>query len=212
MNTSERVWTKDFIMISVINFFLSLVFYLLLVTMSGYATSTYHASTSQAGLVSSIFIVGILIGRLCIGRYIDHISYRKLLFTGLTLYTFSSALYFIQWGIPFLRVTRILHGITLGIAITAVTTIVALILPASRKGEGIGYFSLSTIIATAVGPFLAISLTQHISYNLIFFGCFALGIVSLVIALFAQIPAPAVQSIPKQTGSWKILEEIEKLR
>lgn len=64
MNQSERLWTKDFIIISAMNFFLTLVVYLLIVMMSGYATSTFNASTSQAGLISSIFMVGVLIGRL----------------------------------------------------------------------------------------------------------------------------------------------------
>lgn len=194
MNQSERLWTKDFIIISAMNFFLTLVVYLLIVMLSGYATSTFNASTSQAGLISSIFMVGVLIGRLFIGRYIEKIGYRKILFIGLILYTLSSVLYFIQIGIPFLILTRVIHGIMLGIAITATTTIVAFIIPASRKGEGIGYFSLSTIIATAVGPFLGILLAQHTSYNFIFFGCFALGIVSLVIALFAKIPKSVITS------------------
>lgn len=194
MNQSERLWTKDFIIISAMNFFLTLVVYLLIVMMSGYATSTFNASTSQAGLISSIFMVGVLIGRLFIGRYIEKIGYRKILFIGLVLYSLSSTLYFIQIGIPFLILTRIIHGIMLGIAITATTTIVAFTIPASRKGEGIGYFSLSTIIATAIGPFLGILLAQHTSYNFIFFGCFALGIVSLVIALFVNIPKPVFTS------------------
>jgi len=204
MNRTERLWTKDFIIISAMNFFLTLVVFLLIVMISGYATSTFNASTSQAGLISSIFIVGVLLGRLFIGRYIEKIGYRKILFLGLILYTLSSALYFIQIGIPFLILTRVIHGMMLGIAVTATTTIVALIIPGSRKGEGIGYFSLSTIIATAVGPFLGILLAQHTSYYFIFFGCFVLGIASMVIALFAKIPKPAGTANPgKESFSFK---------
>ena len=202
MSHSQRLWTKDFMIISAMNFFLTLVVYLLIVMMSGYATSTFDASASQAGLVSSIFMVGVLIGRLYIGRYIEKIGYRKILFIGLILFTLSSALYFIQTGISFLLLTRVIHGIMLGIAITGTSTIVAHIIPESRKGEGIGYFSLSTIIATAVGPFLGILLAQHTSYNFIFFGCFGLGIVSLIIALFAEIPKPAHTSTVKEKESF----------
>jgi predicted MFS family arabinose efflux permease len=209
MNHSHPLWTKDFLIISAVNFFLALVVYLLIVMMSGYATTTFDASPSQAGLVSSIFIVGVLIGRLFIGGYIEKIGYRKLLFIGLILYTLSSTLYFIQTGIPFLLLTRVIHGITLGIAITATTTIVAHIIPESRRGEGIGYFSLSTIIATAVGPFLGILLAQHTSYNFIFFGCFGLGIVSLSIALFATIPKTEQTSTPIEKESFSIKNFIE---
>ena len=40
----EKLWTKEFISISVVNFFLMLSMYLLLVTMATYATEEYNAS------------------------------------------------------------------------------------------------------------------------------------------------------------------------
>lgn len=63
----EPIWTKDFIIVSIINFVSILMFFLLMVTISSYAVDTYHVSTSIAGLVSSIFIIGSLIGRLGAG-------------------------------------------------------------------------------------------------------------------------------------------------
>ena len=43
-----------------------------------------------------------------------------------------------------------------GITSTATSTIVAAIIPMSRRGEGINYYGLSTSLAAAVGPFLGI--------------------------------------------------------
>jgi hypothetical protein len=54
----ERLWTKDFITVAVINLLLYLVFYLLMVTIASYAVDTFHTSTGTAGLVSGIFIIG----------------------------------------------------------------------------------------------------------------------------------------------------------
>ncbi|MFP3488846.1 MFS transporter, partial [Staphylococcus sp. SIMBA_130] len=69
-----KLWTKDFTITSVVNFFLTLVFYLLVVTIGIYAVDAYHASTSTAGLITGMFIIGSLIGRLFTGRYIDSIG------------------------------------------------------------------------------------------------------------------------------------------
>ena len=77
--SKERLWTKDFITVSVINFFIALIFYLLIVTIASYALDTFHTSTSMAGLVSGIFIIGALIGRLITGRIIDDVGSRKIL-------------------------------------------------------------------------------------------------------------------------------------
>lgn len=186
--SKSKLWTRDFIIVSGINFLLTLVFYLLIVIIGVYAVDEYHATTSQAGLVTGIFIVGTLIGRLFIGRSIDSIGRKRTLFIGLILYILSSALYFINLGIAFLLITRLLHGITLGIASTATGTIVAQIIPAARRGEGIGYYSMSATLATAIGPFVGLYMSQHTSTQIIFSLCLVLGIISLITAFFVYVP------------------------
>lgn len=183
-----KLWTKDFMIVSSINFFLTLVFYLLMVTIAVYAVEEFHASTSEAGLVTGIFIIGTLIGRLFIGRQIDAIGRRKALFIGLALFTLTTALYFVNFGIAFLLFNRFLHGVTLGIASTATGTIVAQIIPAVRKAEGIGYYTMSATLATAVGPFIGLFMSQHTSFQVIFSFCLALGIGSLMTAFSLSIP------------------------
>ncbi|MEK3806728.1 MFS transporter [Bacillus sp. FSL H8-0547] len=192
MNQS-KLWTKDFIVVSSINFFLTLIFYLLMVTIAVFAVDEYHASTSEAGLVTGIFIIGALIGRLFIGRLIASFSRKKILYTGLILFTITTSFYFFELGLGFLLANRLLHGITLGMASTATGTIVAQIIPASRKGEGIGYYSMSATLATAIGPFIGLYLSQHASFQTIFMFCVALGILSLLIAFFVTIPPLASQ-------------------
>lgn len=187
--SNPKLWTKDFIIVSSINFFLSLVFYLLIVIIGVYAVEEYHSTASQAGLVTGIFVIGTLIGRLFIGRSIDSIGMKKTMFIGLILYILTTSLYFIHAGIHFLLLNRFLHGIALGVASTAVGTIVARIIPAERKGEGIGYFSMSTTLATAIGPFIGLSMTQFTSYQMMFALCLVLGFISLITAVLVKIPA-----------------------
>ena len=156
----EKLWTKEFIIVSTINFLATLIFFLLLVTIASYAKSEFEASTSTAGLVSSIFIIGSLLGRLGAGRFIGVKGPTKILWIGLTFFTITSVLYFLANSIPLLLVNRLAQGIAVGIIGTATGTIVANILPRARKGEGIGYFSLSAILATAIGPFIGILLLK----------------------------------------------------
>lgn len=90
--SKSKLWTKDFIIVSTINFFLTLVFYLLIVIMGVYAVNEFNASTSQAGLVTGIFIIGALIGRLFIGRSIEMIGRKRTLFIGLISRPFTGRL------------------------------------------------------------------------------------------------------------------------
>ncbi|HSJ39237.1 MAG TPA: MFS transporter, partial [Planococcus sp. (in: firmicutes)] len=69
-----KLWTKDFILVSTVNFMLTLIFFLLLVTIAVYAVEAYGATASEAGLVTGIFIIGTLSGRLVTGTVIERVG------------------------------------------------------------------------------------------------------------------------------------------
>lgn len=209
--TKEKLWTKEFLIVSLINFMITLMFYLLIVTIASYAQTKYEASTSTAGLVSSIFIIGSLIGRLGTGRVIGDLGTKKTLWAGLVFFTITSILYFAAFNIGLLIVIRLLQGIAVGISGTATGTIIAQILPNTRKGEGIGYYSLSAILATAIGPFIGILLLKIENG---FQWIFALNIVLSFICLFiyavvkidVSLPKSASQTIEKSSLITKFIE------
>lgn len=207
--SKPKLWTKDFIIVSSINFFLALVFYLLIVIIGVFAVEEYQATASQAGLITGIFIIGTLIGRLFIGRKIESYGLKKTMIIGLILYILTTSLYFIHAGVQFLLLNRFVHGIALGIASTAVGTIVARIIPAERKGEGIGYFSMSATLATAIGPFIGMSMTQITSYQTMFGLCLLLGIISLITGSFVRMPASAAAVPSEQNKGFKISNFVE---
>lgn len=207
MDEGSRLWSKDFILSSLINFFFAFVFYLLIVTTSGYAVEVYGASTGEAGLVSSIFSIGALLGRLLLGPYMERIGYKKMLMSSIVLFILISCFYFIHLNIGFLLLTRFLHGMMLGLTMMIVNAMVAHIIPAGRKGEGIGYYSLSTIFATAFGPFLGILLIHSISFELLFAGCIGLSLCSLFVASF--IKSPVINIVPAPMERFSLKKYIE---
>jgi len=195
------LWTKDFIVVSSVNFLLTLIFYLLMVTIAVYAVEEFGASTSEAGLITGIFIVGTLFGRLYIGRVIDSIGRKRTLIIGLIFFTLTTLLYFVNLGLPFLLLNRLIHGMALGMASTAAGTIVAQIIPATRRGEGIGYFSMSATLATAIGPFIGLYMSQITSFQMIFAFCLALGVACLIVAFFVRVPALVVAPKTMESNS-----------
>lgn len=204
-----KLWTKDFIIVSSVNFFLTLIFYLLVVTIAVYAVDKLDASTSQAGLVTGIFIIGTLIGRLFIGRIMDSLGRKRTLFIGLLFFTLTTLLYFVNFGIAFLLFNRFIHGVALGVASTATGTIVAQIIPDTRKGEGIGYYSMSATLSTAIGPFIGLYMSQHTSFQMIFSFCLALGVMCLITALFLYVPAIETSTKTAEIKGFKLSHFVE---
>lgn len=200
-----RLWTKNFVVLSTVNFFVTLIFFLLNATIALYAMREFQASSGQTGLIAGIFIIGSLTGRLWVGRLAP--SKTKLL-VALLLFALTTLLYFVQLGIGFLVLSRFLNGVTLGVISTVVSTIVVLSLPASRKGEGISYFAVSTALATGLGPFIGLYMIQHTSFGAIFVFCLALGLVNLLIAVPLAVSA-FPSTTPRPGPGFKISDFIE---
>ena len=180
---NDKIWTKNFTSVAIINFFGVLMFYLLIVTIGNYTIETYGASTSMAGLVSSIYVIGALTGRLMTGRLIERVGPSRILQAGVLGFFVISCLYFIEIHIAFLLAIRFTQGVFVGIIGSAAGTIIAYILPAGRKGEGIGYYSLSAILATAIGPFIGLLLMKLEHGNTFIFGfnvCLSLCMIGML--------------------------------
>ena len=188
MNAQAPLWTKNFILVSAINFQLVLIFYLLVVVIVGYAVAELGASTAEAGLVSGLFIVGTLVGRLLVGQFLERFGRKTTLIAGLIGFLLFSFLYFIHFGVGMLLFVRFMHGFMMGVASSVLGTIIAQILPPARRGEGIGYYSMSSTLGTAIGPFLAIWMMLHIGYHAIFIVASAIAISCLAVALMIQVP------------------------
>lgn len=207
----ERLWTKDFIVVSTTNFLIYLVFFLLMVIMASYAVDKYHATTGTGGLVSGIFIIGILIGRLGTGRIIEDVGSRRVLVIGTLLYIITSTLYFAAINLPLLILMRFLHGFAFGVANTATGTIAAQIIPRGRHGEGIGYYSMSQILATALGPYLGIVLSQRVDFKMIFLIASLVAAISFAISFIVSQPSykPPKQVKTKTVKQFQISEFLE---
>lgn len=184
----QPLWTKNFIVVSAINFQLVLTFYLLVIVMVGYSVAELGATTAQAGLVSGLFIIGTLIGRFLVGKFLARFGQKATLLTGLIGFLLFSGLYFIKFDLGMLLVVRFAHGFMMGVASTVLGTIIAQIIPATRRGEGIGYYSLSSTLGTAIGPFLAIWMMLHIGYEAIFAISSIIALFCVLVALIIRIP------------------------
>ncbi len=201
MNTQAPLWTRNFVLCSAINFQLVLTFYLLVVVIVGYAVNELHSSIAQAGLISGLFIVGTLIGRLFVAKLLARFGRKSTLVIALIGFLIFSGFYFFDLGTGFLLFIRAMHGFMMGMASTVLGTIIAQILPASRRGEGIGYYSMSSTLGTAIGPFLGIWLMFNVGYEAIFAISSIIALSCLLTSLVLQVPALPEDKLNSNTAS-----------
>lgn len=201
---STKLWTKNFILDILINFLLYVIFYQLMLWSTKYAIATWQTSISEAGLASGIFIIGALSARIVTGHVIDVLGRKKLLLLGTLVYLAALPVYFVCDSLGAFLVIRCLHGAAYGIAATAASTIIGAIVPIARRGEGIGYYALGNTLASAIGPFLGITLSAGGDYHLNLYVCIVLAVVTLLSA--------AVIHTPEHISSEAERAELKKIR
>ncbi|WP_407939249.1 MFS transporter [Oceanobacillus salinisoli] len=188
MSRKPKLWTKDFLMVSTSNFLLFISFYMLMVTLTVYSIDNFQASQSVAGLASSIFVLGAVIVRPIAGKVITTVGKKKLLLIGLSLFLLIMVLYFPINNLGLLLLIRFIHGFAFGISTTATGTIAADIIPAVRRGEGLGYFATSMNLAMAIGPFLGLVISQYLEDKMIFVTTTLFAIIACITTLFLKVP------------------------
>lgn len=199
---SEKLWTKDFMLITLVNFLMYIIHYSLIVTVTVFTMEEYKASEGMGGLAAGIFIIGMLVGRLYSGKYIDQWQPKYILMIGLVASMATISLYFTIHSLVILMIVRFLHGIAFGISSTSTGAIASKIVPESRKGEGIGYYALSTTVASAIGPFVGILINQRLGFEMNFTFCLAIITAAFLIGLtikkinMAPLPKLEDQKLP----------------
>lgn len=192
MINAQKLWTKDFILSSFAGFFSAMVLYITTTTFALYAAKTFQVNAGMAGLTASVFVIGSVLGRIFGGRYIELIGRRKLVLMGGVVFFLVSFLYLIPLNIGLLLLVRFVHGTAFGIVHNSLATIVISFIPPHRRGEGIGYFSLNFVFATALGPLTGLFLIQQFGYTALFLACILCALLSLVLACLIHIENPAL--------------------
>ena len=184
----NKLWTKDFTLITVANLLMAIAFYFMVPILPVFLTDNFLATESQIGLVLSFYTLAALLIRPFAGYALDVMG-RKSIYVG-ALLVFSSIFFGYVWAtsILFVLVLRFMHGLTWGTMSSAGSTIAVDLVPLKRRGEGIGVFGLSMTIAMAIGPLVAITIAGDGNYTRLFFSAALFSFLGLVLALFVRIP------------------------
>lgn len=158
----QKLWTRNYINVCLSSFFLFLVFYYLLVSLPIYVIQDLHGSASKIGLVVTVFLISAIIIRPFAGQWIGKVGEKVILMASVVIFTVATAFYFVPHTLTGLLILRFFHGIGFGMATTAVGTIVAEIIPDTRRGEGMGYYAMSMNLAMVAGPFLGLNTIQNL--------------------------------------------------
>ncbi|MEH7236973.1 MFS transporter [Bacillus sp. JJ1562] len=200
----EKIWTRDFTLICISNFFIFLGFQMTLPTIPLFVEQL-GGNDQLIGLVVGFFTFSALLIRPFAGHQLEIRGRRFVYLLGLSIFVLSVGSYGIISSLLFLFMFRIIQGIGWGFSTTASGTIATDLIPANRRGEGMGYFGLFGNIALAFGPSLGLTLAGTISFTKIFSICAILGLVALILS--SKIHYKKREPIKEKPRKWDFYEK-----
>lgn len=183
----ERLWTFNFIKACLANFLLFFAFYLLIPVFPMYLIDTFGASKSTIGIVLSSYTVAALLIRPMSGFVLDMIQRKPLYLAAFFVFVVTFVSYPLALTLGMFMVFRILHGFAFGFVTTAGNSLVVDILPASRRGEGLGFFGIANNLAMVVGPMTGLMLQSRFGYLIIFYLAITTGLIGFVFATLIKV-------------------------
>src|SRR5699024_1571207 len=203
----EKIWTKNFVSISLTQFLVFTVFYALLTTLPIYVINQLGESQSNAGLVVTSMLIAAILVRPFSAKILDILGKKKGLIISVILFTVTNLFY--TWMNAFipLLVLRFIHGISFGVVSTATPAIAAEIIPKSRKGAGMGYFAMAMNLAIVAGPFIGLTLLQFVSFKTLFM---VLNVFMVIGVLFSfNVRFEEVPKVEQETNTLRLSDLIE---
>jgi MFS family permease len=204
----EKIWTKDFTLICLSNFFIFLGFQMTLPTIPLFVEKL-GGNDQLIGVVVGLFTFSALLIRPYAGHALESKGRRFIYLTGLAIFVLSVGSFGIAASLYFLFLMRIIQGVGWGFSTTASGTIATDLIPAKRRGEGMGYYGLFGNIALAVGPTLGLFLVGVLPFSQLFMICAGLGLMALLLSSRIQFKKvhPPIKAIKTKGNKWDLYEK-----
>jgi len=192
----DKIWSKGFTTITIANALFIIGAFMLLPTIPLYL-KTLGAEESMVGVVATAYYTSSIITRFLINAIIGKTSKKRVLFAGLLCSTTAMALYGFADTPGLVATLRVVQGIGLGVTTTIAATLAVDYLPASRRGQGVGFYSMGIVGAMTIAPAIALQVRSNFGFMAMFLAAALTNITAALIVLFF-IKEPHVDNAEQQ--------------
>lgn len=186
---NQNLWNRDFTLLTFSNFLMCCAYYSLISTLPVFISHELHATESQVGLVMASYVVAAILIRPFCGFSLDKFGRKGIFLTSLFVYALIFNGYLVANMLFVLIIVRFAHGLTWGLTTTSNSTVAGDIIPESKRGQGFGYFGVSTTAGMALGPFVGTIVFEQGGYPAMFLGGCLMGLISLALAATIRYPS-----------------------
>ncbi|NPV51930.1 MAG: MFS transporter [Firmicutes bacterium] len=151
--------------------------------------ATFKADMATIGWVSMAYLLMISSLLLLFGRLGDMIGYKRVLLTGIGVFTSASLFCGAAGNVYMLIGFRALQAVGAGMFMAVAPAIITAAFPAAERGRALGLNAMTVAVGLAFGPSLGGFLVNHVGWRSIFYINLPIGIASLILCN-AFVPSP----------------------
>lgn len=185
MENKQTLWTKDLILITIVNLFMFLSFQMIIATLPLHVEDI-GGTEKILGWITGLATISAVLIRPVTGIALDKLSRKIVFMTGLIILLVSTYFLGVFNYIWLILIIRFINGIGWGLGTTTAMTVAAETIPIKRFGEGIGLFNLSNGLGMAFGPLIGISILNAQSFSNVALLAGMLVLAALAFSLFIK--------------------------
>lgn len=192
METVNKIWNKNFILLFITNLLVLAAFYASIPIIPVYCQEI-GITGAGVGIVLTAMSVATILFRPVAGYLLDNFNrYRVyLLFLALFCLSFPGFIAFPVFGL--LILIRLYMGAVYSVCGSATMTLASDVLPPKKITEGISRFAFTISIGMAVGPYVGIQVQNRLSSKASFLTVFAITVVALICVSCCRIKYPKTE-------------------
>lgn len=209
MNT-DRLWSPAFTNYGVSSGIFYMTQYVLVAALPIILTAELGGSALDAGLAMTYFQIGTILCRPFAGRLIDGLDKRIILLISSALFFVIMGLFNLTTSLQTIFVLRGLHGAIFALGTTVMAALAVVVLPASRKGEGINMFAVFSNIAMVLGPAVGLYALQAYGSSALYMFLTIMTALAFVLSNVIRLPKELAKPKQKTSKGWSISQFIEK--
>jgi predicted MFS family arabinose efflux permease len=192
------IFTRALLFMFVADFGSLTSFFLLLSVVPLYAASS-GAGRAGAGLATAALTFATVAGELLTPRLVARFGYRAVFGAGVLLLGLPTLALSATPAITVIVAVSVIRGIGFAFTVVAGSAIIASLIPADRRGEGLGLYGVGAGVPSVVALPLGVWLARHVGYPAVFTtgAVAALAGFAALPVLPGRRPAPAAGARPR---------------
>ena len=154
----KTIWNSSFVRILIYALLCQFTMAVTNTVLPLYVINGLGRSATESGLLGSLFTIGSLLCRFISGYLCDRFGRRICLIAGGVIVGLCLIALGFETTMFLLLLTKLFQGVGHAVNSTASNAAASEVLPRDKVGQGLGYYSLHSMITNAIGPTLCLAL------------------------------------------------------